>query len=190
MLSLIAINIVSSNNRILNKNGVPIVLYTEEPETAIKSLSDGESSIGSAMRTFIINNIVRPLYGGNVEGDLYAGTKIIYIYYNGETAYNRQGSIDVQDIFQLDINSSDVDTSYLSLYYIRKALNETSKSVKLQLMRKYDFDKIMNKEGLDDIFCKIQSKYSSDILSEFKKSLKDRLFSYGLSTSNVNNLIA
>lgn len=192
MLSLVAINIVSDSGYIINKEGVPVVLYTEDPESAIKDLLDITTEVGSAMRTFIINNIVRPVYSetdNNYIEDLYTTSKIIYIYYKQETQYNRQGVVPVQDVFTLDVSSSDADTIYLSFYYIRKAIKEANKSMKLQLMRKYDIDKIINSNSLNNFFDKVREKYSPDILDEFKHHIKDNLLLLGLNTNNINLLI-
>lgn len=194
MLSLVAINIVSKDDilgqTLINKNGVPVVLYTHDPDTTIGELSDKSTDVGKTMHTFIVNNIVRPTYNSK-EGqlNLYTYSDIVYIYYNPDTKYNRQGHISIQDMFKLDINSNDADVFYLSLYYIRKAVKDAIKLMKLHRMRSYDISDIVTKDKLDRLYNMIREKYSPDILVEFKNSLKSSLYNIGVSKENVERII-
>lgn len=194
MLSLVAINIVSKDDilgqTLINKDGVPVVLYTSDPDTTINELSDKSTDVGKSMQTFIINNIARPTYNDKEEQlNLYTYSDIVYIYYNPETKYNRQGRISVQDVFKLDINSDEADVFYLSIYYIRKAVKDTFNIMKLQRMRKYDISNIVTKDKLNELYNTIREKYSPDILSEFKGFLKNSLYNMGVNDENVERII-
>lgn len=194
MLSLVAINIVSKDDilgqTLINKDGVPVVLYTSDPDTTINELSDKSTDVGKSMQTFIINNIARPTYNDKEEQlNLYTYSDIVYIYYNPETKYNRQGRISVQDVFKLDINSDDADVYYLSLYYIRKALKDAFKTGRLSRYRKYSLSSIVTKEKLDNFYNMLRETYNTEILTEFKELMKKSLYNMGVNDENVERII-
>lgn len=194
MLSLVSINIVSEDDilgrTLINKDGVPVVLYTAYPHATLGELGDRTTDVGAAMRNFIINNIARPTYSSkDDQPDLYAHSDIVYIYYNQETKDTGQGRIHIQDVFKLDINSDEADEFYLSAYYIRKAAEYVCKLMKLQRMRKYDISGIMTNDKLEEFYNTIRGEYSPSVLTDFKSFMKNSLYDLGLNDENVKRII-
>lgn len=196
MLILVALNIVTSDNIVLNKDGIPIVLYTTDPEQTLDDIRSCTSDIGSSMRAFIVNNIVRKVYLNDISNniynnDIFTGSEIKYIYYNPETKSSANGSIKVQDIFKLDITTKDADVFYLSLYYIKKAIKYVIQTMKLRqlLNTKYDIETVCTPDGLDKFWNIIAEKYNKETLLNFKKAVADKMTEYGLTNQNINNII-
>lgn len=193
MLTLIAINIVN-NNTLLNKDGIPVVLYTTDVNQTMMDIRDVTTDVGQSMRTFIINNIIRKTYNKEIDdnsADDFTGSVAKYIYYNPDSKQSRVGLFKLQDLFQLDILSVDADVFYLSLYYIKKSLKNAVREMKLRQMqiRKYDITGINTLSALNKYYNVIVEKYNKDILSGIKRLMCIKLKEYGISEDNINRLV-
>lgn len=199
MLILVALNIVSKDNIVLNKAGTPIVLYTTDPERTLDDIRFCTNDVGKSMRSFIINNITRKVHSNNIldnisdnkTSDLFTGSEIKYIYYNPETKSSSTGNIQIQDVFRLDITSTDGDVFYLSLYYIKKAIKSVIQNMKLRqlLNTKYDIETVCTLDGLNSFWNTIAEKYNKDTLLNVKSAVADKMVEYGLNWKNINNII-
>lgn len=193
MLTLVAINIVN-NDILLNKDGIPVVLYTTDIGQTMKDIRDTSTDVGQSMRVFIINNIIRKTYNKEIDdntADDFTGSVAKYIYYNPDSKQSRVGVFNLQDLFQLDILSVDADVFYMSLYYIKKSLKSviTEKKLRQMQVRKYDIAGINTLSGLNKYYNGIIEKYNKDILCDVKKSMRDKLKEYGISEDNINRLV-
>lgn len=193
MLTLVAINIVN-NDTLLNKGGIPVVLYTTDIEQTMIDIRDVNTEVGQSMRTFIVNNIIRKTYNKELDDnsvDDFTGSVAKYIYYNPDNKQSRLGLFNLQDLFRLDILSVDADVFYMSLYYIKKALNNVIRERKLRQMqvRKYDIATINTLPALNKYYNGIIEKYNKDILCDVKKSMCDKLKEYGISEDNIKRLV-
>ena len=193
MLTLVAINIVN-NDTLLNKDGIPVVLYTTDIGQTMKDIRDDSTEVGQSMRAFIINNIIRKTYNKEISdntADDFTGSVAKYIYYNPDSKQSRVGVFNLQDLFHLDILSGDADVFYMSLYYIKKSLKSavTEKKLRQMQVRKYDISGINTLPGLNKYYNGIIEKYNKDILCDVKKSMRAKLKEYGLSEDNINRLV-
>ena len=193
MLTLVAINIVN-NDTLLNKDGIPVVLYTTDIDQTMNDIRDAGTEVGQSMRTFIINNIIRKTYSkeiGDSGPDDYTGSVAKYIYYNPGNKQSRAGAFKLQDLFRLDILSVDADVFYMSLYYIKKSLKSvvTEKKLRQMQVRKYDIGGINTLSALNKYYNGITEKYNKDILCDVKKSMRSKLKEYGISEDNINRLV-
>lgn len=193
MLTLVAINIVN-NDTLLNKDGIPVVLYTTDIDQTMNDIRDAGTEVGQSMRTFIINNIIRKTYNkeiGDSGPDDFTGSVAKYIYYNPGNKQSRAGAFKLQDLFRLDILSVDADVFYMSLYYIKKSLKSvvTEKKLRQMQVRKYDIGGINTLSALNKYYNGITEKYNKDILCDVKKSMRSKLKEYGISEDNINRLV-
>ena len=193
MLTLVAINIVN-NDTLLNKDGIPVVLYTTDIDQTMNDIRDAGTEVGQSMRTFIINNIIRKTYNkeiGDSTPDDFTGSVAKYIYYNPANKQSRAGAFKLQDLFRLDILSVDADVFYMSLYYIKKSLKSvvTEKKLRQMQVRKYDIGGINTLSALNKYYNGITEKYNKDILFDVKKSMRSKLKEYGISEDNINRLV-
>ena len=193
MLTLVAINIVN-NDTLLNKDGIPVVLYTTDIDQTMNDIRDAGTEVGQSMRTFIINNIIRKTYNkeiGDSTPDDFTGSVAKYIYYNPGNKQSRVGAFKLQDLFRLDILSVDADVFYMSLYYIKKSLKSvvTEKKLRQMQVRKYDIGGINTLSALNKYYNGITEKYNKDILCDVKKSMRSKLKEYGISEDNINRLV-
>ena len=193
MLTLVAINIVN-NDTLLNKDGIPVVLYTTDIDQTMNDIRDAGTEVGQSMRAFIINNIIRKTYNkeiGDSTPDDFTGSVAKYIYYNPGNKQSRAGAFKLQDLFQLDILSVDADVFYMSLYYIKKSLKSvvTEKKLRQMQVRKYDIGGINTLSALNKYYNGITEKYNKDILCDVKKSMRSKLKEYGISEDNINRLV-
>lgn len=193
MLTLVAINIVN-NDTLLNKDGIPVVLYTTDIDQTMNDIRDVSTEVGQSMRTFIINNIIRKTYNKEIDdntSDDFTGSVAKYIYYNPGSKQSRVGAFNLQDLFRLDILSVDADVFYMSLYYIKKSLKSvvTEKKLRQMQVRKYDIGGINTLSALNKYYNGITEKYNKDILGEVKKSMRAKLKEYGISEDNINRLV-
>ena len=193
MLTLVAINIVN-NDTLLNKDGIPVVLYTTDIDQTMNDIRDAGTEVGQSMRTFIINNIIRKTYNkeiGDSTPDDFTGSVAKYIYYNPGNKQSRAGAFKLQDLFRLDILSVDADVFYMSLYYIKKSLKSvvTEKKLRQMQVRKYDIGGINTLSALNKYYNGITEKYNKDILCDVKKSMRSKLKEYGISEDNINRLV-
>ena len=187
MVSLIGINIINGD-KIINKGGVPIVLYAPNPEEAISDINDVSSKIGRQMRIFLINNIIRKTYNKQTE-DLYIGAELQYVYYNHDTGQSKNGTLNIQDIAPLNIRTDDADIFYLSLYYIKNALiNAISKMRMQQSMRSFDIASITDSNEILQFYNAVAQKHSADILSHLKRAVNEELYNIGLTEDNIKRL--
>ena len=193
MLTLVAINIVN-NDTLLNKDGIPVVLYTTDIDQTMNDIRDAGTEVGQSMRAFIINNIIRKTYNkeiGDSTPDDFTGSVAKYIYYNPGNKQSRAGAFKLQDLFRLDILSVDADVFYMSLYYIKKSLKSvvTEKKLRQMQVRKYDIGGINTLTALNKYYNGITEKYNKDILCDVKKSMRSKLKEYGISEDNINRLV-
>lgn len=193
MLTLVAINIVN-NDTLLNRDGIPVVLYTTDIGQTMKDIRDAGTEVGQSMRAFIINNIIRKTYNKEIDdntADDFTGSVAKYIYYNPDSKQSRVGVFNLQDLFHLDILSGDADVFYMSLYYIKKSLKSvvTEKKLRQMQVRKYDISGINTLSGLNKYYNGIIEKYNKDILCDVKKSMRGKLKEYGISEDNINRLV-
>lgn len=193
MLTLVAINIVN-NDTLLNKDGIPVVLYTTDIDQTMNDIRDASTEVGQSMRTFIINNIIRKTYNKEIDdntSDDFTGSVAKYIYYNPGSKQSRVGAFNLQDLFRLDILSVDADVFYMSLYYIKKSLKSvvTEKKLRQMQVRKYDIGGINTLSALNKYYNGITEKYNKDILCDVKKSMRTKLKEYGISEDNINRLV-
>ena len=193
MLTLVAINIVN-NDTLLNKDGIPVVLYTTDIDQTMNDIRDAGTEVGQSMRAFIINNIIRKTYSkeiGDNTPDDFTGSVAKYIYYNPGNKQSRAGAFKLQDLFRLDILSVDADVFYMSLYYIKKSLKSvvTEKKLRQMQVRKYDIGGINTLSALNKYYNGITEKYNKGILCDVKKSMRTKLKEYGISEDNINRLV-
>lgn len=187
-LTLISINIINKENVIINKKGVPIIMYTEEPEKTISELKDINTNIGSLLFDFFINNICNVVINDGIDN--YVGSKLIYIYYNPETNNQAQNELLIEDIYKLSLNDK---TKQLYLYYIKHAIKNVCRKYKYMLNKNLTekINNIQDNETVKELYEYLASrngdKYSTPY---FVKAIQNELEqTYQLSKSNVINLM-
>lgn len=189
-LTLVAINIINKDNVIINKDGVPIILYTSTPEKTISELQDNTTDIGSLLFNFFINNIVDPLI--NEHKDNYVGTKIVYIYYNANSGETKQNSLSLEDIFKLTRDGHE-RIKQLYLYYIRASITNVCKQYKYMLNKNLTekINNIKDVETVKELFEYLDNRNNNKFCQPFfVKAIKTDLEqTFGLSNYNVMNLV-
>lgn len=189
-LTLVAMNIINKDNVIINKDGVPIILYTATPEKTITELQDNTTEIGTLLFNFFINNIVDPLI--NKQIDNYVGTKIIYIYYNAESGETKQDSLLLEDIFKLTRNGNE-RIKQLYLYYIKASITNVCKQYKYMLNKNLieKINNIKDESTVKELYNYLSNKNNNKFCQPFfVKAVKGDLEqTFGLSNHNVMNLL-
>lgn len=189
-LTLVSINIINKNNIIINKSGVPIILYTPTPEKTISELKDETTEIGKLLFNFFINNIVNPLLNDNIDN--YVGTKIVYIYYNALNGETKQENILLEDIYKLTLENNE-NIKQLYLYYIKASITNVCKQCKYMLNKNLveKINNIKDEEGIKELFDYLSNRNNSKFYQPFfVKSVKTDLEqTFGLSKHNIMNLV-
>lgn len=189
-LTLVAMNIINKDNVIINKDGVPIILYTATPEKTITELQDNTTEIGTLLFNFFINNIVDPLI--NKQIDNYVGTKIIYIYYNAESGETKQDSLLLEDIFKLTRNGNE-RIKQLYLYYIKSSITNVCKQYKYMLNKNLieKINNIKDESTVKELYNYLSNKNNNKFCQPFfVKAVKGDLEqTFVLSNHNVMNLL-
>lgn len=189
-LTLVAMNIINKDNVIINKDGVPIILYTTTPEKTISELQDNTTEIGTLLFNFFINNIVDPLI--NKQIDNYVRTKIIYIYYNAESGETKQDSLLLEDIFKLTRNGNE-RIKQLYLYYIKASITNVCKQYKYMLNKNLieKINNIKDESTVKELYNYLSNKNNNKFCQPFfVKAVKGDLEqTFGLSNHNVMNLL-
>lgn len=194
-LSLVAINIIAGENHLLNKNGVPIVLYTTAPEEIINTLSDTSTETGKTLHTFIVNNVVRPTYNNdlqmNLPMDLYRSSVLNYIYYDPNTKQSVSNKIPIQSLFTLNIKSDDADVIFLTFFYLRKAVLKAWRGMNFTLSNsvKESISNMTSESELNVIYESIRKKYNEKILANFRWGIIKELQSSGINDDNINRIV-
>lgn len=191
---LLSMNFITQNNIVLNKNQVPVILYTENAKKAINDIYNNETYIGGSVFDFCNSNILSKTVLKN-EPDIYSTAYIKYIYYNKDTESSETGEISIQDIIQLKYHKKDnineehnIYITQLYYYYIHKALiyvyniitNNTSGN-------NYDYDHV--ELYINNIIRKLINLYNMPIASIIKKVKNTLKYKYKLSDNNVNELM-
>lgn len=189
-LTLVAINIINKNNIVINKYGVPIILYTATPEQTILELQDDTTEIGKLLFNFFINNIVDPLIDEQIDN--YVGTKIVYIYYNANSGETKQDNLLLEDIFKLTRNGHE-KIKQLYLYYIKTSITNVCKQYKYMLNKNLleKINNIKDESTVKELYDYLSNKNNNKFYQPFfVKAVKNNLEqTFGLSNHNVMNLI-
>lgn len=189
-LTLVAINIINKDNIVINKDGVPIILYTPTPDKTISELQDYTTEIGSLLFNFFNNNIVELLI--NKKIDNYVGTKIVYIYYNADSGETKQDNLMLEDIFKLTKDGND-KIKQLYLYYIRASITNVCKQYKYKLNKNLTekINNIKDEESIKDLFEYLDNRNNNKFCQPFfVKAVKTELEqTFGLSNYNIMNLL-
>lgn len=189
-LTLVAINIINKNNIVINKYGVPIILYTATPEQTILELQDNTTEIGKLLFNFFINNIVDPLIDEQIDN--YVGTKIVYIYYNANSGETKQDNLLLEDIFKLTRNGHE-KIKQLYLYYIKTSIINVCKQYKYMLNKNLleKINNIKDESTVKELYDYLSNKNNNKFYQPFfVKAVKNNLEqTFGLSNHNVMNLI-
>lgn len=189
-LTLVAMNIINKDNVIINKDGVPIILYTTTPEKTITELQDNTTEIGTLLFNFFINNIVEQLI--NENKDNYIGTKIVYIYYNAESGETKQDSLLLEEIFKLTRNGNE-RIKQLYLYYIKASIINVCKQYKYMLNKNLieKINNIKDESTVKELYNYLSNKNNNKFFQPFfVKAVKcDLEQTFGLSNHNVMNLL-
>lgn len=189
-LTLVAINIINKDNIIINKNGVPIILYTPTPEKTISELQDTTTEIGTLLFNFFINNIVEPLI--NENKDNYIGTKIVYIYYNAESGETKQDTLLLEDIFKLTRDGHE-RIKQLYLYYIKASIKNVCKQYKYMLNKNLTekINNIHDESTVKELYDYLSNKNNNKFCQPFfvKKVKTDLEKTFRLSNHNIMNLV-
>lgn len=187
-----SMNIVTKNNILLNKDNCPILLYTHNPDSVLIDIYKNDTYIGGSIFDFCVSNITAPVVKryNDSNDDNYIGSAIKYIYYDIDTNKSTIGSIDIEDIIPLKVDSDNVYIKDLYYYYIYKALNAVYiKYSRIPLMAS-GYTQLNIKDDLKSIINKLMSWYKkldlADIVKEVKTYYTDIL---GLKQHNIDELM-
>lgn len=188
-----SMNIVTKNNILLNKDNCPILLYTHNPDSVLIDIYKNDTYIGGSIFDFCVSNITVPVvksYSNDSTDDNYIGSTIKYIYYDIDTNKSTIGSIDIEDVIPLKIDSDNVYIKDLYYYYIYKALNAVYiKHSRIPLLAS-GYTQLNIKDGLKSIINRLMSCYKkldlADIVKEVKAYFTDIL---GLKQHNIDELM-
>ena len=125
-MNLISINIINKDNKILNKNGYPIILYATDVQATLADLTDTTTQIGQSMMDFFIDYIMEPTIL-NKDIDNYLGCTLCYIYYNIDSDATlsknsiHQKTLSIPELFPLSLP----ELHQLDLYYAMESVPES-----------------------------------------------------------------
>lgn len=173
-LWVFSMNIVTKNNILLNKDNCPILLYTHNPDSVLIDIYKNDTYIGGSIFDFCISNITSPVVNryNDSPDDNYIGSTIKYIYYDIDTNKSTTGSIDIEDIIPLKVDSDNVYIKQLYYYYIYKALNAVYiKYTKMSLFTS-GYTQLNIKDDLKSIINKLMSWYKKLDINDIAKDVK------------------
>lgn len=190
---LLSMNFITQGNKVLNKNQIPIILYTENAKKAINDIYNNETYIGGSIFDFCNSNILSKTVLKN-EPDIYSTSYLKYIYYNKDIEQSETGEISVQDIIPLKYhnkNSTKEHNIYITqlyYYYIYKTLIYIYSTINTHTVETiYDYD---NAEiYINNIMRKLINDYKLTIISIIKKVKQTLKYTYKLSDNNINELM-
>ena len=176
--SFVSINI-TSNNVLLNKNGIPILFYWNGLEPIEKLLKESE-----LFRNYLNENVMNDIF--------YPDASINYLYYNtaGETEEEKygEGHIDIEEMFPMCECPNMINT-YLKGYFgylYTKVFKE-----------KYSFDDVFERDIIniyDKLLAKYPNRVSKNIIvnyisSELQQRTKLNAASVKTILDTLNNIL-
>lgn len=191
---LLSINFVTQGNRVLNKNQIPVILFTENPEKSVIDICNNETYIGGSIFDFCTSNILAQAVIENTP-DIYSTAYIKYIYYHDKNKETVTGSFSVQSVVPLkhhNCNDSDdehnIYITQLYYYYIHHALIDIYNNVANEhIANNYEYSNAP--KYINNIIRKLINDYDLNtisILNKLKKIFKDK---YKLNDKNTNELM-
>lgn len=167
--SLVAINIID-DNKLINKNGLPLMFYWDKEKDINISLKESKE-----FRQFIIDNIC------NISS--YTKSKISYFYY----IYNTKDNSEVYNEYINDIQKwlplKEIEETQFYEEYLINYMNYLYNCV---YKKDFEFrEKIFLKEDLKDIYNKIRERYNESRVN--RNTLINYLRSQLLSKENLSS---